>query len=50
MQWKGETSDIGLSQTEAEVDQILEAVDFDKNGYIEYSGVCTGRSLGARTF
>lgn len=41
LQWKGETSDIGLSQTEAEVDQILEAVDFDKNGYIEYSGECS---------
>lgn len=36
---KGEdTSGYTQEQTEEEVDKILESVDFDRNGYIEYSG------------
>lgn len=39
---KGEdTSAVNLSHVEFEVDQVLSAVDFDKNGYIEYSEFLT---------
>eukprot|EP01068_Selenidium_serpulae_P009468 Selendium_serpulae@DN5239_c0_g1_i2.p2 len=31
------------AQIELEIDQILESVDFDRNGYIEYSGKCKQR-------
>lgn len=48
MEWKGDTSEIDDAQREAEVDQILQSVDFDKNGYIEYSEfvtVCMDKQL-----
>ncbi|KFG30368.1 calcium-dependent protein kinase CDPK3, partial [Toxoplasma gondii p89] len=49
MQWKGDTvSDLDSSQIEAEVDHILQSVDFDRNGYIEYSEfvtVCMDKQL-----
>ena len=36
---KGEdVSALDKSAIEYEVEQVLEAVDFDKNGFIEYSG------------
>lgn len=39
MKLKGaDVSALDKSAIEYEVDQVLEAVDFDKNGYIEYSG------------
>lgn len=38
VQWKGEATEVDAATIESEVDQILTAVDFDKNGYIEYSG------------
>ena len=39
MKLKGEdVSALDKSAIEYEVDQVLEAVDFDKNGFIEYSG------------
>lgn len=42
LDWKGETvSDLDESQIEAQVDQILQSVDFDQNGYIEYSEFVT---------
>lgn len=36
---KGDTATIDRSQIEEEVDRILESVDFDKNGFIECSGI-----------
>ncbi|KAL8272221.1 hypothetical protein Esti_003886 [Eimeria stiedai] len=48
MEWKGESGEIDAAGIEAEVDQILTAVDFDKNGYIEYSEfvtVCMDKQL-----
>ena len=39
MKLKGEdVSALDQSAIEYEVDQVLDAVDFDKNGFIEYSG------------
>ncbi|KAL8454613.1 hypothetical protein Emed_000334 [Eimeria media] len=46
--WKGESGEIDAAGIESEVDQILTAVDFDKNGYIEYSEfvtVCMDKQL-----
>ncbi|KAL8447748.1 hypothetical protein Emag_004209 [Eimeria magna] len=48
MEWKGESGEIDAAGIESEVDQILTAVDFDKNGYIEYSEfvtVCMDKQL-----
>lgn len=45
-QWKGDTtSDLDNTQIQAEVDQILQSVDFDQNGYIEYSGKKSSQGL-----
>ncbi|CDJ60158.1 CAM kinase, CDPK family TgCDPK1, putative, partial [Eimeria maxima] len=46
--WKGESGEVDEATIEQEVDQILATVDFDKNGYIEYSEfvtVCMDKQL-----
>ncbi|OEH80530.1 calmodulin-like domain protein kinase isoform 2 [Cyclospora cayetanensis] len=48
LEWKGETGEVDEATIESEVDQILATVDFDKNGYIEYSEfvtVCMDKQL-----
>lgn len=48
MEWKGESGEVDAATIESEVDQILATVDFDKNGYIEYSEfvtVCMDKQL-----
>lgn len=38
---EGETTNLSQEEIETEVDKILESVDFDKNGFIEYSEFVT---------
>ncbi|PHJ15282.1 calcium-dependent protein kinase cdpk3 [Cystoisospora suis] len=49
LQWKGDTvTELDNTQIQTEVDQILQSVDFDQNGYIEYSEfvtVCMDKQL-----
>lgn len=48
MKLKGEdVSALDQSAIEFEVEQVLDAVDFDKNGFIEYSGGPGQRQLSS---